>query len=102
LDGFGVATVGGTLKPSDKVSILNIFKEVIINKDLNDINTLVVGEAFKVLSPSILVESMLTKLSSGKLFFKITYDQCWRMQRFLFHLIGFIAWGLFVNQVWAD
>ena len=47
------ATIGGTLKPSDRVSSSKIFEEVIINKDLKEINTLVIGDAFKVPSPSI-------------------------------------------------
>ncbi len=47
------STIGGTLKPSDQLSSSKIFEQVILNKDLKEITTLVIGDSFKVPSPSI-------------------------------------------------
>ncbi len=64
------ATIGGTLKPSDRFASSKIFEEVIINKDLKDINTLVIGDGFKVPSPSIFGREATNEAAFGKSLFQ--------------------------------
>jgi hypothetical protein len=81
-------TIGGTLKPSDKFACSKIFQEVINNKDcLKNISTVVIGDGFKVPSPSIFGKEakdetafgeslfqhrILPKLKNAKVFLEIT------------------------------
>ncbi len=60
------STIGRTLKLSDKLSSSKIFGQVILNKDLKEITTLVIGDGFKVPSPSIFGPPMKDEAEFGR------------------------------------
>ncbi len=65
------ATIGGwTLQPSYRFASSKIFDEVIINQDLKIINTLAIGDGFKVPSPSIFGQEVTDEAAFGKSLFQ--------------------------------
>jgi hypothetical protein len=50
------STIGGTLKPSNRLQNEKVFNEFIINRDLSDINILVAPQNFHVHKPSVFGE----------------------------------------------
>jgi hypothetical protein len=64
------STKGGTLKPSDKYTSSKIFGQIILNKDLKEVTTLVIGDGFKVPSPSIFGQPQKNESEFGETLFR--------------------------------
>jgi hypothetical protein len=99
--GFGTSllakktsTIGGTLKHSDQLSSSKIFEQVILNRDLKEITTLVISDSFKVPSPSIFGPPKKHESEFGETLFRNRLQPKLKNAAVLLLIYSIYLWGM--------